>query len=178
MNKFIYILPLREVNLDYFEKLEKDLENKFNFKVRLGNKVEIPDYAYSKDRNQYNGRIILNELDNIKIEGAEKILVITEVDLFADDLNFIFGQAESSGKMALISTKRLNPEFYKQKKGEDLFYKRIFKEAVHELGHTFGLKHCQNKKCVMHFSNKVEDTDVKEGVFCVECGKLYEYMKG
>lgn len=173
---YIYILPLGNIDLDFFEKLEKDLEKKFGFEVKIKNMKEIPNYSYNKDRDQYNGRIILNELENINFRNAEKILAITEVDLFMEDLNFIFGQAESNGKICLISTKRLNPEFYGKKLDRDLFYKRILKEAIHELGHTFGLKHCENKKCVMCISNNIGNTDLKNNDFCEECGKLYNYF--
>lgn len=177
LDKFIYILPLGKASLEYFKKLEIDLEKRFGFKIKLENKIEIPDYAFNKEKDQYNGRIILNELSKINFENTEKILAITNEDLFTEDLSYIFGQAELSGKVCLISIKRLNPEFYKEKPNKDLFYDRILKEAVHELGHTFSLKHCKNKKCVMHFSNNIEDTDLKNSEFCEECGKLCRYMK-
>lgn len=174
---YIYILPMGNIGLEFFENLKNDLKGKFEFKVRIEEKIDIPDYAYDKDRDQYNGRIILNESESIRFKNAEKILVIAPIDLFTEDLNFIFGQAESSGKVCLISTKRLNPEFYKEKLDKDLFYNRILKEAAHELGHTFGLKHCKNKKCVMHFSNSIEDTDLKNDEFCEGCKKIYKYMR-
>lgn len=48
------------------------------------------------------------------------------------------------------------------------------KEAVHELGHTFGLVHCIDPKCVMFFSNSLADTDNKNTKFCKKCIKLFE----
>jgi archaemetzincin len=50
-----------------------------------------------------------------------------------------------------------------------VFYQRIVKEAVHELGHAFGLNHCRNIKCVMHFSNSLSDTDIKTSHLCNVC---------
>jgi archaemetzincin len=38
-------------------------------------------------------------------------------------------------------------------------------EAVHELGHAFGLTHCEKSRCVMHFSNSLQDTDFKHYIF-------------
>ncbi len=174
--KYIYVLPLGKIDLSFFEKLKKDLQKIFNFEIELGDRAQIPDYAYNKGNGKYNGRIILNELAKLNFTNSEKILAITGQDLFTEDLNYIFGQAESGGKICLISTYRLNPEFYLEKTNDELFYNRILKEAVHELGHTFGLKHCDNKKCVMCFSDGIEATDDKESVFCEKCEKVYKYM--
>jgi archaemetzincin len=52
---------------------------------------------------------------------------------------------------------------------EDLLQERLIKEAVHELGHTFGLRHCNHWQCVMSSSHAVERLDVKEARFCKTC---------
>ena len=59
-----------------------------------------------------------------------------------------------------------------KKENDKIFYGRIIKESVHELGHVFGLRHCENRKCVMHFSNSIEDTDIKTHVFCKNCKNI------
>jgi archaemetzincin len=46
---------------------------------------------------------------------------------------------------------------------------RLVKEAVHELGHTFGLRHCDDWRCVMTSSHSVERLDVKTPEFCEAC---------
>jgi archaemetzincin len=98
-------------------------------------------------------------------------LGVTDEDLYAENLNFVFGQAYSPGKTAVISTLRLNPTFYKQKPNENLFIERVVKEAAHEVGHTFGLKHCPIMTCVMSFSNSVGDVDRKTKYLCEGCRK-------
>ena len=45
----------------------------------------------------------------------------------------------------------------------------MVKEAIHELGHTFGLFHCNNKLCVVYFSNSLYDTDRKGKRLCLDC---------
>jgi archaemetzincin len=52
----------------------------------------------------------------------------------------------------------------------DRFLNRVVKEAVHELGHTWGLGHCDSPTCVMHHSESVEDADAKNEGFCRTCG--------
>ena len=71
-----------------------------------------------------------------------------------------------NGKVAAVYLPRLRPEFYGlEKKVDQLFFQRVIKETVHELG----LGHCPLHKCVMHFSNSVSDTDAKESNFCQNC---------
>jgi len=52
-----------------------------------------------------------------------------------------------------------------------LFFERTFKELNHELGHTFGLLHCNSPRCVMNFSNSVLEVDQKSRFFCEKCQK-------
>ena len=92
------------------------------------------------------------------------MLAITNSDLFSGNLNFVFGLAQSPGRCAAISLFRL-----RMGADEQRFHRRAVKEAVHELGHTWGLSHCQNPQCVMHFSNSLADTDRKETDWCDIC---------
>jgi archaemetzincin len=81
----------------------------------------------------------------------------------------VFGQAHIDGMVSAIYLPRLRQEFYGLKPDKSLFYQRIVKEAIHELGHAFGLKHCNNAMCVMYFSNSLPDTDIKQNSFCDIC---------
>src|ERR687888_389671 len=95
-----------------------------------------------------------------------------DFDAYSGRLNFVFGQAYADGRISAIYLPRLRQEFYGLKPDESLFYQRIVKEAVHELGHAFGLNHCKNIRCVMHFSNSLSDTDIKTSHFCNVCKGL------
>jgi archaemetzincin len=55
------------------------------------------------------------------------------------------------------------------KPDEELLIERLKKEAIHELGHTFGLIHCRDPLCVMHSSTYVEDIDQKSQHLCFNC---------
>ena len=74
--------------------------------------------------------------------------------------------------MNTVITARLRQEFYGLKPDESVFYQRLAKEAVHELGYSFGLNHCKNMKCVMHFSNSLSDTDINTNRLCNVCKGL------
>ena len=129
-----------------------------------------PDYAFNKKRNQYLSTAILKALMEGKgYMAREKLLGVVDQDLYVPELNFVFGEA--SQKAAIISLSRLRQEFYHLPQEQSLLYKRTLTEAVHELGHTYGLDHCKNPRCVMFFSNSLIDTDRKGSEFCPECRK-------
>jgi len=70
-----------------------------------------------------------------------------------------------------IPTARLHEDFYGMPARHDLLRERLVKEASHELGHTFGLRHCADWRCVMASSHAVERLDVKDAAFCEACRK-------
>lgn len=127
--------------------------------------LEYPGYAFSPMRKQYKADLILEQLARFHPQ-SERILGIVDLDLFVPGLNFIFGQAQVGGPAAIVALARLHQEFWGRPANPQLLQERILKEAVHELGHTYGLEHCRIPTCVMHFSNTLEETDCKSDRFC------------
>ena len=177
MKGIIYIIPFNKVDLNIIRKLALQLERKFGYKVKIGKEMNIPSSAFNPKRNQYLSPVLLSKLKQKIPRDAMKILGVIDVDLYVPQLNFVFGQAELGGKVALISITRLRQEYYGLKPNQKLFELRILKEATHELGHCFGLNHCPNPRCVMHFSNSLQDTDYKSHEFCANCKKILERLK-
>ncbi|MBI4429387.1 MAG: hypothetical protein HY562_09750, partial [Ignavibacteriales bacterium] len=103
--------------------------------------------------------------------ASSKILCITALDLFVPVLTFVFGEAQLDGSAAIVSSHRLDESFYGLPKNQEILEHRLLKEAVHELGHTYGLVHCHDYECVMHSSTSVEEIDVKGTTFCTRCNQ-------
>ena len=165
----ICVLAIGKLDSTLLEKLTADLEKIFERKVELSQSALDLEFAYSPKRKQYHSSAILEKLSQIRAEACDRTLGIVDVDLYVPDLNFVFGEADVVTRMAVIATKRLGPEHYGLAEDEMLLRERTLKESVHELGHTYGLGHCPDKECVMHFSNSLADTDFKSSSFCEIC---------
>jgi archaemetzincin len=155
------IVPAGDIEDDLLESLKDYLEF-IGFQVSITEKIPIPEKAYNNQRDQYIVYPFIEIVNRLK--GHH--LVITDVDLYTQGLNFIFGYG--SGPNAIISIFRL--------KGA-LLEERTIKEALHELGHVFSLGHCPTSECVMHFSNSLQDTDYNSNTFCPECRKLWPFKQ-
>jgi archaemetzincin len=174
----IIIEPFSEIEASILEELRNHLGEVFSLEVEILPVKMNFDFAFFKERNQYLASTILERLKDFKKNFLEKWLAVVDVDLFAKNLNFVFGEADLDYGICIISLSRLRQGFYGLPEDENLFLERIKKEATHELGHLFYLGHCKNPKCVMYFSNSLLDTDKKGAIFCSECQKnLRSYLE-
>jgi len=130
-----------------------------------------PADFFSPPRDQYYSTKILEQIIRKHNDEFEKIVVLTDYDLFVPVLTFVFGEAQLKGKAAIVSSCRLHQEFYGLPTNDGLLLERLEKEILHELGHTFGLKHCIDWNCVMHSSSNVDEIDIKPKDFCKTCSK-------
>jgi len=163
----ITLKPLGDIADEGMEKLKDRVGGIYHCPVEVKAGFSDLAQAYNPERKQYLSSKLLAALG--KSEREERIVGIADVDLYVPRLNYVFGEADVVSGTAIISLCRLKPEYYGLAPDEALFLERATKEIVHELGHTFGLGHCPNNKCVMHFSNSLADTDLKEAHFCNMC---------
>ncbi len=76
----------------------------------------------------------------------------------------IMGLAYCPGNSCIISTFRIKTKDEKQ------YFSRLKKVSVHEFGHNLGLKHCNDKKCVMTDAvESVQTIDNAELQLCEKC---------
>jgi len=175
MERIITIVPIDDIESWILDDLTKRLEATFSCRTKIHKTIPLAQKAYNPGRNQYYSSHIFQDLHrHLTPSKHEKVLAIVNVDLYVPQLNFVFGEAELGGHFAIISLSRLHQSFYGLSENKTLFLERALKEAVHELSHTYGLSHCPDSKCVMHFSNSLLDTDKKSASFCSNCKNLLD----
>ena len=143
------------------------LERAFDERVALWPGDGRPDDAYDPRRKQWSSSRILAWLARAGLEG--RVLGVTDVDLFIPILTFVFGEAQLGGQAAVVSMARLQEPGFRD---DRIVLERLAKESVHEVGHVFGLLHCDTPGCVMGRSASVRDVDKKRGELCRSCRGL------
>ena len=168
----ISLKPLGEIDREVLEELKGRLEKAFGCPVEIKPQTTELARAYNSSRKQYLSTTLLSTVGTS--ERSEKALGIVDVDLYVPGLNFLFGEADMGSGVAIISLFRLRQERYALPPDRKLFLERAVKEAIHELGHTYGLGHCDDGRCIMYFSNSLMDTDKKQAAFCPKCRQILE----
>lgn len=174
--KPIHLIPLADgeatgPDLSLLEVLAAGLARVFQTPCRITPDLFDVCFALDAGRGQYYSTAILQRLQR-RCDPDARILGVTSCDLFVPVLTFVFGEAQLEGNCATVSLARLREEAYGLPAREDLLRERLLKEAVHELGHTFGLRHCTDWRCVMTSSHAVERLDVKGVDFFVACRRI------
>ncbi len=160
------------VELEGLDELAATLARVFRVSCHVESAGLDASFAFDSLRGQYHSTAILGRLRGADAEDpAARVLGVTELDLFVPVLTFVFGEAQLAGRCALISLHRLREEFYGLPPKPDLLRERAAKESVHELGHTLGLRHCPDWRCVMASTHAVERLDLKSAEFCSRCAR-------
>lgn len=187
----IRIIPLHPAPIELLPSIVPPLESIFQTEIEIERPVtNLLEHAFDDSRGQYNSTDIIRLLLDRPVKKERKLLErffspesdivpprnesgkivgITAVDLFVPILTYVFGEAQLDGLACVVSSYRLDNAIYGLPPDPILFYERVLKETVHELGHTYGLYHCRNLECAMHTSTAVEDIDVKGAILCNDC---------
>jgi archaemetzincin len=161
--------PLDDALISVAARFARD---RFDAQVDPGPRIEVPAGAFDVRRKQFSSVAFMLALARAIPPRADRILGITGCDLFIPMLTFVFGQAQLNGKVVLVSTARLRPEFYGALPDADLLRLRMEKEIGHEMGHSFGLVHCTDRDCVMSMATSIQDVDRKTAAYCRACREM------
>lgn len=130
--------------------------------------MPLPEDALEVPTGKYRADGLLGKLKHRRPGRGVHRLGITEADVSIEDWNFVFGLAEMPGSTAIMSLAKLRPR-RSSRESDALLRDRAVKIAVHELGHTFGFRHCGDERCVMCYTETAAGVDVTEETFCAKC---------
>ncbi len=165
----ILLVPIGPVPIYVISWLKDKLNAFENLEAKVGKAVPLPRTGYDKERQQFEAEAVRQTLQGLQCPEAYRLVGLLDQDCYSPGLNFIFGQAAVNGREAFVVLPRLRQNFYGLEEDKNLFKQRVLKEVVHELGHTWGLAHCDQPGCVMRFSDSLQDTDDKSTEFCPTC---------
>lgn len=146
----IVLVPINDVPASTLAYFQRELPPLVHRNVVIGRPLHVP----RSDR--YLGGAILAALKREPYEDADRVLGVLDGEAYAPGLNFIYGQAKKPGRVALIALSRLKTN------------ENALKVATHELGHSYGFSHCENRSCVMHFANTFRELEESGVGFCEE----------
>jgi archaemetzincin len=174
----VVVLPLMSVS----EKISKDIasfiSNSLNEKVLVDESmISLPDQSYDNERRQYDASKLIRFLKQYAECMDSKILALCNFDIFVEGKNFVYGAAQEGGNICIVSVYRLDPRFYGSASTYETILERAKKEVLHELGHCFGLTHCDDQKCAMHFSEELDSVDEKANELCKTCTAKLEELR-
>jgi archaemetzincin len=174
---FISLVRIGDVSPEVCARVAEGISRRLGLACLVSGDVVELDFAYDERRGQHCSTRLLERLRE-RAEGV-RVLGVADVDLFMPVLTFVFGEAILGGRAAVVSLHRLRQTVYGLPDEPGLTLLRAEREAVHELGHTFGLVHCPDYTCIMHATRSVEEIDLASGGLCRACGaRISEAIRG
>lgn len=168
----IEFLQVGETDAALLDFLASELSAEFGVPCKVLKARFDPQPSFSLERQQYSSTDLLERMQERFLRGSALLLGVAQVDLYIPILTFVFGEAYLNGPCAVVSTYRLRQEFYGLPPQPELLRERLVKESVHEIGHTLGLRHCEDYHCAMSASHAVEMIDLKGAGLCRSCRAL------
>lgn len=169
----IAIAPLGDFDPQLVETVGREIHRLFGLHAEVKAIPLSLAFAFDAGRQQYHSTPILQRLAEASFaeasfDNALKVLALVEVDLFIPILTYVYGEAQIGGRACIVSTCRLNAGSGARCLPEKIAG-RVIKESLHELGHTFNLRHCPDSACLMHYCRGEADVDRKSGDLCRYC---------
>ncbi len=165
----LQVLRVGDIDAELCRSVAESLSATFKTPCEVLPQVLDPAFAYHGERLQYHSSELLHRMQSSLRPETWRLLGLTAVDLYIPILTFVFGEAQMGGPCALASAYRLRPDVYGMSPDPATLRERLLKEAIHELGHTLDLTHCEDYRCAMASSHSVERIDLKEANLCVQC---------
>lgn len=170
-----YVQPLGEVADAHARFACRVVRETFDLPCHVLRARPLPRGALDRRRNQYDADALVAQLfDQLPHDGAG-LVAITNGDLFErGQTRFVFGLASLVDHVAVVSLARYRGTWWGDTVDAVRFYERYYKVLVHEVGHTLGRAHCENRHCAMRDDRTLADLDVSPQRFCAKCSEALQ----
>jgi len=164
------VVSFGEVEGELMKRVGEALTKRLPVEYKIMAPLPLPRLALDSSRNQYHASLLLDQLKQLDTPH-QQVLAMVDADLFIPKRDFIFGKSDMVLGIAVFSVTRFRQKYYGLIPDKERFYGRVITEAVHEMGHLFGLYHCTDAYCVMFPSTSLVEADMRNPNFCPRCRK-------
>jgi len=171
---FIGIVPVGEVAALAPKVIAAHVSGYLGLEAFVLPPVALPPEALDRQRLQYDaGKMIAALEKGTYDDGYLKLVGVVNVDLCLPIFTHVYGEAQQGGKWALVSLFHLAGRPTTVPLPAEL-YERTAKIALHEIGHLFNLRHCEDPGCLMQFSGGLAELDLLPLHFCRYCQAFFK----
>lgn len=171
--RLVAVVPFGKVDQTTLKQVATALESGLQVKARIDAERPLPKEAYYAPRKRWRAEKLLDAIDAAPPEGAWKVVIVTDAEISTTKGDIfdwgIGGLGTMGGRSCVVSTHIIK----KRSKTKKQTAERLAKLAVHELGHTLGLEHCEVFACVMADAKGklIRSLDVSTHQYCGRCKK-------
>lgn len=176
----VAIQPFRGMEAHLTDTICAAIQKTYRCRVDVLDDLGMPVNFYTQIKSpRYRADSILIFLKKTKPDSFDIVLGLTHFDISFTKTDErgrtkqpvskygdwgIFGLAHCPGESCVASSFRLNHI------NKRLWRERLKKVAIHEVGHTMGLRHCSNKNCVMtDVEEHIQNLDDAPSSLCNQC---------
>jgi len=169
-----YVVLVRSPPLTW---LADFLERFYGLRVTVMDRLELDDLEIpSRERHgheQVDARALLTALAGRIPNDAYSMTALINRDLYAfGNQRYAFGYGLHRDRMAVMSFARFDPVFVGQGRPDSWvrdIERRSLVVLAHEVGHTFGMRHCTYYECVMNGMSHPKEVDATPLHLCPVC---------
>ena len=166
----VALVPLGAFPADFLDLIAQRLRDELGADVARYPSVALPATAYYPPRQRYRAERILDFLRPRVRPPATRTLGVTQVDISTTAHGVrdwgVLGYGDLGGTACVISTFRCRMNA----PSEAQIRFRMVTACVHEVGHTLGLEHCPDPRCLMTDARgSVRTVDRTTGRLCARC---------